>query len=74
MKTGTPPILSLIKLIHSFEVNIRICRPRTVNMTIQLTSGLTKPDVNRKRMNQLFCYMILYVSLSLILYKVFSYL
>ena len=65
MKTGTPPILSNIQLMHYFGVNIRICQYENcdvhrgeadVNITIRLTSGLTNPDVQRKRMHQLLCY------------------
>ena len=39
-----------------------------MNITIL---GLNNPDVNRKGMQKLFCYMTLNVSLFLVLYKVF---
>ena len=48
------------QLMHSFEVNIRICQPEnsdvhrgeaSVNITVL---GLTNPDVNLKRMHQLY--------------------
>ena len=61
--------------MDSFEVDIRICQPEnsyvhqgeaevTVNITFEgwLILMLTEkecPDVNRKRMHQLFCYMTL---------------
>ena len=44
--------------MHSYEVNIRICQPEN--------RGLTNPDVNRKRMHQLFCYITLHASLFLV--------
>ena len=62
-----------IQLMHYFEVNIRICQSENsdvhrgeaeVNITVL---GLTNPDVNPKRMHKLFCYM----TLSLVLFKVF---
>ena len=56
----------IIQLMHSYEVNIRICQPEN--------RGLTNPDVNRKRMHQLFCYITLHASLFLVSYRVFSYL
>ena len=61
--------MDIIQLMHSFEVNIRICQPEKVMSTeakprwICLGGhhfrGLTNPDVNRERMHQLFCYMTL---------------
>ena len=44
---------TIIQLMHSFEVNIKICQPENSDVH----RGLTNPDVNRKRMHQLFCYM-----------------
>ena len=61
--------------MHSFEVNIRICQPENsdvhrgeaeVNITVL---GLTNPDVNRKRMHQLFCYM----TLSLFYFHIYKF-
>ena len=60
--------MNIIQLMHSFEVNIRICQPEKVMSTEAKSGfvnrlgghhflGLTNPDVNRKRMHQLFCYM-----------------
>ena len=45
--------------------------PLTVVMFKEATQGLTNPDVNRKRMHQVFCYMTLHVSLFLVLHEVF---
>ena len=45
-----------IQLMHSFDINIRICQPENSEHHFR---GLTNPDVNRKRMHQLFCYMTL---------------
>ena len=48
------------QLMHSFEVNIRICQPEKVMSTEALRLGghhflgLTNPDVNLKRMHQLY--------------------
>ena len=64
-----------MQLMHSFEVNIRICQPENSDVRGQHHfRGFTNPDVNRKRKHQLFCYLTLNVSLFLVLYKVFSYL
>ena len=41
--------------MYFFEVNIRICQPENRDVY----RGLTYSDVNRKRMQQLFCYMTL---------------
>ena len=46
--------VDIIQLMHSFEVNIRICQPENSEHHFQ---GLTNPDVNPKRMHHLFCYM-----------------
>ena len=47
--------------MHSFEVNIRICQPENSDVRRgEHFRGLTNPDVNRKRMHQLFCYMTLF--------------
>ena len=46
----------ILQLMHSFEVNIRICQPENGEHHFR---GLTNPDVNRKRMHQLFGYMTL---------------
>ena len=46
----------IIQLMHSFEVNIRICQPENSEHYFR---GLTNPDVNIKRMHQLFRYMTL---------------
>ena len=43
------------KLMHSFLVNIRISQPSEVVFTIL---GLTNPDVNLKRMHQLYNVLI----------------
>ena len=51
-----PRPLTNIQLMHSFEVNIRICQPENSEHHFR---GLTNPDVNQKRMHQLFCYMTL---------------
>ena len=57
--------------MHSFEVNTRICQPEISDERRgDHFRGLTDPDVNRKRMHQLFCYMTLF-SLFLVLYQVF---
>ena len=57
-KSMLTTITTNIQLMHSFEVNIRICQPENsdvhqgeavVNHHFQ---GLTNPDVNRKRKNQ----------------------
>ena len=53
-----------IQLMHSFEVYIRICQPENSDVhrgkaEVNHFRGLTNPDVNRKRMHQLFCYMTL---------------
>ena len=57
--------LNSVQLMHSFEVDIRICQPENsdvhrgeveVNITFE---GWPNTDVNRKRMHQLFCYMTL---------------
>ena len=50
-----------IQLMHSFLVNIRICQPENsdVHRGEHHFRGLTNPDVNRKRMHQLCCYMTL---------------
>ena len=60
----------ITQLMHSFEVDIRICQPenRDVRRGEHHFRGLSNPDVNRKRMHQLFCY------LFLVLFKIFSYL
>ena len=57
---------SIIQLMHSFEVNIGICQPEKNDVLFTKRSrrehhfrGLTKPDVNRKRVHQLFCNMAL---------------
>ena len=44
------------QLMHSFEVNIRICQPLKVMFTsMNITIlGLTNPDVNLKRMHYLY--------------------
>ena len=53
----------IIQLMHSFEVDIRIfqpknwCSPRRIRGEHHFR--LTDPDVNWKRMQQLFCYMTL---------------
>ena len=49
-------IIDIIQLMHSFEVNFRICQAKNSEHHFR---GLTNPDVNRKRMQQLFCYMTL---------------
>ena len=41
--------VNIIQLMHSFEVNIRICQPENITVL-----GLTNPDVNLKRMHQLY--------------------
>ena len=43
-----------IQFVHSFEVNIRIFQPE--NSDVHHFRGLTNPDVNQKKMYQLFCY------------------
>ena len=58
--------------MHTFEVNIRICQPEKMMSTEtkpRWTSlrELTNPDVNRKRMHQLFC--LLYDTFSNISYQ-----
>ena len=53
----------IIQLMHSFEVDIRICQPKNSEHHFQ---GLTNPDVNRKS----FLYDT--VSLFLVLFKVFG--
>ena len=65
-----------IQLMHSFEVNIRICQSKNSDAHLgeHHFRGSTNPDVNRKRMYQLFCYMTLHVFLVLVLYNVSSYL
>ena len=55
--------------MHSFEVDIRICQLENSEYHFR---GLTNPDVDRKRMHQLFCYITL-SSLFLALFKAFSY-
>ena len=48
------------QLVHSFSVNIRISQPSNVmfteaNASVNITVlGLTNPDVNLKRMHQLY--------------------
>ena len=48
------------QLVHSFSVKIRISQPSVnialVNITIL---GLTNPDVNRKRMHQLYAVILI---------------
>ena len=39
---------NIILLMHSFEVNIRICQPENSEHHFQ---GLIDPDVNQKRMH-----------------------
>ena len=53
--------LSIIQFMHSFEVDIRICQPENsdVHRGEHHFRGLTNPDVNLKRIHQLFCYMTL---------------
>ena len=72
------PTIDNMQLMHSFEVNIRICQPKNsdvhwseaeVNITFE---SLQKFDVNWKRMQQLFCYVTL--SLFFLFYIVFTYL
>ena len=47
-----------IQLMHSFEVDIRICQPETRRSRGEYHfRGLTNPDVNRKRMHQ-YCFVI----------------
>ena len=60
--------------MHSFEVNIRICQPKKNDGRGEHHfQAWAYPDVNRKRMHQLVCYMTLHVSLFLVLYKVFFF-
>ena len=56
---------NIIQLMHSFEVNIRICQPENsdvhrgeaeVNITFE---GWLILMLTKKRMHQLFCYMTL---------------
>ena len=51
----------IIQLVHSFEVNIRICQSKNsyVHRGEHHFRVLTNPDVYRKRMHKLFCYMTL---------------
>ena len=46
----------IIQLMHSFEVNIRICQPENsdVYRGEHHFRGLTNPDVNQKSRHQLF--------------------
>ena len=64
----------IIQLMHSFEVNIRICKPENSDVhrgkaEVNHFRGLTNPDINRKRMHQLFCYM----TLSLFYYHIYKF-
>ena len=59
----------IIELMHSFELIIRICQPENSDVNRALFLTLTNPDVNRKRMHQLFCYM----TLSLFSYSYLKY-
>ena len=63
-------MIIIIQMVHSFSVNIRVCQPE--NSDLQRGEihfrGLTTPDINRKRMHQLFCYMTLHVSLVFLIY------
>ena len=52
--------------MHSFKVNIRICHPENNEHHVR---GLTNPNVYRKKMHQLFCYMTLHVSLFQVSYE-----
>ena len=52
MKLGKERQCHITKqLVHSFSVNIRISQPSKVMFTVL---GLTNPDVNLKRMHQLY--------------------
>ena len=48
------------QLVHSFSINIRICQPKNSDVHLGFASvnitvlGLTNPDVNLKRMHQLY--------------------
>ena len=46
----TMNIIITKQLVHSFSVNIRISQPSKV----MFTEALTKPDVNLRRMHQLY--------------------
>ena len=54
-KSMLTTIATTIQLMHSFEVNIRICQPENSNIhqgeaEVNITfEGLTHPDVHRKR-------------------------
>ena len=68
----------IIQLMHSFEVDIRICQPKKDDVHRGKAEGehhfqgLTNPDVNRKNAPIVLLYDT--VSLFLVLFKVLSYL
>ena len=61
-----------IQLMHSFSVNIRISQPTKVMFTeVNITIlGLTNPDVNLKRMHQLYVVIFHSFMLEFLWYKV----